>query len=394
MGVLENYASKEQPPRLLAGDTGVSPRVRIKERADGYDVQAPVEGSTTDDLLVAAGMDPQHFQVDTTRGVRVSTWQVPYRDKETGELLHREQRAMRAYVVPRLQAPYDITDLIEEASKVVEVRDYESAGGTFIFATGDWQLGKCESDPVGTLNRLRVAFAHGLADASRFKASSLVIALTGDCVEGVVSQGGKNVARTTLTLTEQLQMHRRAVLSLVKSAVMAGFPSVQVWACEANHGDVSRAYNSKFNDNFDIDSVIAVSDALELSPEVYGRVKVVVPGEDEWGVVQEVEGLAVALQHGHQHRPGKQWQWWDGHAGSGTAYGRASVLLEGHLHHYHADTRGHRTFIGVPSMEERSQWWVRKTGITGRPGAAGVFIAEGKLKRFYEIPVELPVPEG
>lgn len=388
MGLIETSASKPSKHKHKQGDAGTKPYKKITKTENGdIEAQVQLEGKATSDSIVkAAGLDPEYYQVDFTRGIRKSIWEAQRRNPETGDTETVELNAVKAHIVERVVQREELDDLvalIDDMKPAKKKLPGKRVG--FIFATGDWQLGKLESPYKDTIERVLSMAWSAITEATNAKASEFVIAFTGDCVEGIVSQGGKNVPRTTLTLTEQLRLSRRLMMRIVNMAVDAGFKKVTIMSCESNHGDTTRAHNTKFNDNFDIELVTSIADAMELNPSRYSHVRVLVPGDDEWATILTLYGVKVVLQHGHQHRPGKHWAWWDGHAGSRTAIGQADLLIEGHLHHYHVDTRAERTFLGTPSAESHSQWWVRATGIQGRPGAAGVVIRYGRVDKVFEI---------
>lgn len=388
MGSLESYSSRVVGHTCRYGDNETKPYRRIESRGDGtLDAQVAVEGDPTSAAIVeAAGLDPQYYEVDFSRGIRTSVWDAQRRNPDTGETETVELRAVRAHIIERAIPAEDLSELMERIDTMKPAKKRKKTKETaFIFATGDWQLGKLESPYEDTIQRVVTMMQTAIDEARHVEARDFVIAFTGDCVEGIVSQGGKNIPRTTLGLTEQLRLARRLMMRLVDMAVDAGFPSVLLMCCESNHGDVTRQHRGRFDDNFDIELVTSIADAMELNEDRYGHVQSLVPGVDEWATYTSLYGVRVALQHGHQHRPGKHWAWWDGHAGSRTAIGQADLLIEGHLHHYHVDTRAERTFLGTPSAESHSQWWVRATGIQGRPGSAGVVIRHGRVDRAFEI---------
>jgi hypothetical protein len=247
---------------------------------------------------------------------------------------------------------------------------------TFIVAIGDMQFGKIDGDGVeGTLERtidcLNKAAALLEQYRLRFPIGHVHIAWLGDHIEGFVSQGGANTWRTVLTLNEQIRLTRRVMLHalllfapLVARLTMAAVPG--------NHGEAVRINGkgvTRYDDSHDTESLIAVKDAADLSPERFGHVEFYVPDTDELSVVVECSGTVVAHVHGHQFRPGKHFDYWKGQAfNRASAFHQADLLLAGHLHHEHVDTDGFRTFIQPPAMESESTWWRHAKGTTGAPG--------------------------
>src|SRR5699024_1942253 len=87
----------------------------------------------------------------------------------------------------------------------------------------------------------------------------------GDCVEGVVSQGGKNIGNNDLTLTEQLRVLRHLMTQTIARFADAG-AEVTVASVPGNHDETYRApVNAKPHDSFAVDSLRAVQEAFELA---------------------------------------------------------------------------------------------------------------------------------
>ncbi len=247
---------------------------------------------------------------------------------------------------------------------------------TFLVVLGDMQFGKIDGDGVeGTLRRT-IDCLNRAADLLaeyrlRFDIDHVHIAWMGDHIEGFNSQGGANVWRTPLTLNEQIRLTRRVMLHalltfapLVERLTMAAVPG--------NHGEAVRFSGkgvTRYDDSHDTESLIAVKDAAELAPDRFGHTEFYVPDTDELTVVLDCSGTVVSHAHGHQWRPGKHFEWWQGQAFNRTsAMHQAELLLAGHLHHEHTDTDGDRTFIQPPAMESESTWWRHSKGTTGAPG--------------------------
>jgi hypothetical protein len=257
---------------------------------------------------------------------------------------------------------------------------------TFIVALGDMQFGKIDGDGVeGTLQRTVDCLnkAAALLDQYRlrFKIGHVHIAWLGDHIEGFVSQGGANTWRTVLTLNEQIRLTRRVMLH----ALLLFAPRVArltMAAVPGNHGEAVRISGkgvTRYDDSHDTESLIAVKDAADLSPERFGHVEFYVPDTDELSVVVDCSGTVVAHVHGHQFRPGKHFDYWKGQAfNRSSAFHQADLLLAGHLHHEHVDSDGPRTFIQPPAMESESTWWRHAKGTTGAPGLVVAITQNGE----------------
>lgn len=291
-----------------------------------------------------------------------------------------------------LEVPMD--DLI----KAVEDFQYDITMTTqtgeygILVLIGDMQFGKMDGDgPQGTLLRtMRIigeigALLHRLS--SLYPYGHIHVVWLGDHVEGFVSQGGANVWRTQLTLNEQIRL-TRAVMMKMLTTVAPLAARVTFAAVPGNHGEAVRFNGhgiTRYDDSHDTEALIAVSEAASLAPDKFGHVEFYVPDNDELTVVTEIAGTIVLQAHGHQHSPGKHFDWWKGTAFHNPLAYAAHILVEGHLHHEEYDTEGYRTFIGAPALESESTWWRHKTGIVGAPGAIVAVVKDGRIPARFTV---------
>jgi hypothetical protein len=203
----------------------------------------------------------------------------------------------------------------------------------------------------------------------------------GDHVEGFQSQGGANVWRTNLTMSEQIRLTRRVMLYAMEQFAPLS-PRLTMAAVPGNHGEPQRFSGkgvTRYDDSHDTESLIAVSDAAQLNKDAFGHVEFYVPQTDEMTVVLDVAGTRIGHAHGHQWRPGKQFDWWEGQAFGSSPLRDADVLLAGHLHHLHIEENGGRTYVGVPALESESTWWRHATGVGGNPGVFTMLTKDGSV---------------
>jgi hypothetical protein len=255
-----------------------------------------------------------------------------------------------------------------------------------VVGIGDMQFGKIDGDgPEGTLTRTLFVIAMIRAEiqelSKRYTITHIHVVWLGDHIEGFVSQGGANTWRTQLTLNEQIRLTRRVMMKMLESIADLA-PRVTMAAVPGNHGEAVR-FNGKgitrYDDSHDTESLIAVAERAGDRPEVFGHCEFYVPDNDELLVFTEVQNTIIMQGHGHAHSPGKHFDYWEGQAfGNPLAY-KAHVLMEGHLHHEEVDTRGYRTFIGVPALESESTWYRHRTGVTGAPGAFIGIVKDGLM---------------
>lgn len=246
----------------------------------------------------------------------------------------------------------------------------------YVVALGDTQFGKIDGDGVaGTLTRTLDCLDQARAKLEeydeRYPLGAVHLAFLGDHIEGFQSQGGANVWRTPLTLNEQIRLTRRVMLHALQLFADTGIPRLSMAAVPGNHGETARFAGkgvTRYDDSHDTEALIAVADVAASDPARYGHVRFLVPDTDEMTVVHDVAGTLVGHAHGHQWRAGQHMKWWQGQAFGGSQLRDATLLLSGHLHHFHAEADSGRTFVQVPALESESTWWRHATGATGDPG--------------------------
>lgn len=257
----------------------------------------------------------------------------------------------------------------------------------YVVGIGDMQFGKIDGDGVeGTLRRtvecIDKAAERLLMWRTHYDIGHVHIAWLGDHVEGFTSQGGANVWRTGLTLSEQIRLTRRVMLHAMETFAPVA-DRLTMAAVPGNHGEPQR-FNGKgvtrYADSHDTESLVAVADAAALNRNAYGHVEFYIPEGDEIGVHVDVAGTHIAHVHGHFWRPGKHMEWWKGQAfDESSPWAQADVLMAGHLHHEHVDSDGPRLFLQVPSLESESTWYRLAKGTKGHPGVLVGVTRDGSM---------------
>lgn len=338
--------------------------------------------ATHDNLLRDRGYDPAEWRVTS---VTDSEWDV--QTKAGPDTFY----AFKFTAVPRgageAERP-DIDDLLAIVNiQSPRVHAYEEgfAKGAWVHALGDLQLFKIDGDGVeGTLHRVLASIDEGVARYRDvlMRPSHVHVAWLGDCIEGFVSQGGKNAWRTNGTLTEQVRLLRRIMLYAI-DAYAPYCQRLTVVSVPGNHDEAMRhPVSTRSDDSWAVDALVAVSDAIALNPDKYGHVEAYVPGPDEQDVTLEVGGKIVTHLHGHQFRIGREWDFWKGQAFGGQQAGLAKLMLYGHQHHFSIDSKGDRLRVCVPALESESTWWKHKTGEVGAPGGLVFTIIDGAPSGF------------
>lgn len=385
-GLLDAFIAKPVGPAIPARLTNPSKdftsRLEVRGEEAVAELRRPV-GETTSTAartyLEEQGLDPAEWE---QTGYRRSEWTMP--NGSTGEsarFVFKRREATAAMERP------PIDDLLAAVHTYDISTDRRTGGSwTYVVALGDMQFGKVDGDGVGgTLRRTIECLnrAYLLLDEYRlrFDIGHVHIAWLGDHVEGFVSQGGANVWRTPLTLTEQIRLTRRVMIHAL-CLFAPETTRLTIAAVPGNHGEAVRIGGkgvTRYDDSHDTESLIAVKDAADLHPDRFDNVEFFVPDTDELTTVVDCSGTVVAHAHGHQWRPGKHFEWWRGQAfNRESAMHQADLLLAGHLHHEHIDTDGPRTFVQPPAMESESTWWRHATGTTGAPGLMVMVTKDGE----------------
>ena len=350
----------------------------------------PVAADTPDgthaELLEAHGFDPTRYRI--VGPIRSTRWTAylpkEYRTNSTpGEPVEDaftfQAKATRFQVVERAEGELSIDELVQVVNNYQPGEHNTSADGTngacHVVSLGDLQIGKLENPTEELLTRTLDLLAQA---APAEHVPHIHLALLGDCLEGWGSQGGRLRWRTTLTMTEQVRILRRLMLRAVEMYAPLT-DRLTVVSVPGNHDEAgSRDLDTRIDDSWAVEALNMVADALEFNP-AFSHVECYVPGPDEQGVVLEVGGTVVAHVHGHTIRPGKHFDWWAGHAFGGQDIGQATVLLQGHMHHFQLDEQAGRTWLCAPAVESESVWWKNRTGQGGSPGILSFTLNQGRI---------------
>lgn len=350
-------------------------RPQLELDADGgYFVSTPrkEEATNAEDLLAEFELDPKDWIVVS---VRRSKWE----GGRSGEWLN----SYRVSLKPRSYAGtmLDASELEKEIKKWRPPRAAKPATGdlTAIYAVGDTQWGKDAGDGTeGTVRRVRRALEESLARQQEIKkrgVGPIAIPQMGDCIEGVVSQGGKIAGRLDLDLTSQIRVGRRVLLEWVKAfAPLTNELIIPV--VPGNHDESHRQLITDPMDSFQVEIVQQVLDICQENPDlqhVTGRF----PERDNSTLAVNLSGTMVGFAHGHQLRDAQKW--WQGQALGDTAVGQADVLITAHYHHYAVKNLNHRLWIQTPALDGGSFWYADRTGMGARTptGIVSLVVGEG-----------------
>lgn len=339
----------------------------------------PMESAPEDwsALLAVWDLDPEVFEV--VEPVQYRAW-----DAHDGSGGVRRMFYYKA-TIRRRRSGMDIRELIDAIGKRrPKVPESSDNGLMFCVAAGDLQLGKIDGDGTdGTVQRFldktdaAVARLRELRRSKR-NVKGILLPWLGDCIEGLVSQGGSLAAagRLDLTVTEQVRLYRRLVLHQVQQ--FAGLSDrVVIPVVPGNHDEGQRVGKvvRRYDDSWAIEGAMAVADALKLAGG-FDHVSFVFPGVDELTVTLDVAGTVTGFAHGHQFGSSAM-KWWAGQAHGRQPIGDATLLLGAHFHHLRIEQGGAKTFVQIPALDGGSTWWRHKTGQDSPPGMVSMMIGDG-----------------
>lgn len=356
----------------IAPPVGWSPGAQL-DGASGHVTTPPMPAGETpsddtwDHVLERFGLDPAKYAIEGP--VRQSSWTVPG---------HGLQTSYRARIIERPERSFDIEELLDSLYIAPEDTPTGRSNTWRTIQISDAHIGKGHLDGGGSdhiIRQWKESVTKALDCGPR---AGIHLAFLGDLIEGQVSQHGKNIAGSDLTLTEQLRVARHLVLWTIQRAMEVA-PRVIVSSVGGNHGETTRVQNRPFADSHDIDIVNAVQQAIELT-DLNDYVEFLYPEESSTHVTYSVGDTIFTCVHGHLFR-GKLTgaaRWWEGQTINNHAPGAAHILLAGHFHSMLVSNHTENRWIMFgPSLERHSTWFQQKTGATARSGVLAFDTIDG-----------------
>jgi hypothetical protein len=370
----KNGVAQWVPGIDLGPDDG---EVRTVPRFVGDGVDEPVDA----DLMRELGVDPDEWEIIARRESR---WQ----QKDGGDFL----KAYRISVRRRSRRTGDLsTESMNEILATYPAPYTDSRAkthpDTLIVPVGDLQVGKSKELNGGTPELIErfAAMTEMVRERIMFEAGHvhrLILPYLGDCVEGIISQGGRLATRLDVSATEQVRIYRRLMLHQI--ATLAPYADhVIVPVVQGNHDETTRMFATDPTDSWAIEGASAVADALEMS-EKYGHVKFLFPQDEELVITlnagTDEKPFILAFTHGHLvGNPNKTLDWWKGQSHGRQHGGDADMLFSGHFHHLRVEaTGGGRTWVQIPALDGGSSWFRRSTGADEPAGMVSMWITPGK----------------
>jgi hypothetical protein len=360
------YPSEARPPshpgHRPARTQQWTPGVTIT--GDTAEIRTPLApaGQSADDrkLLEDANLDPDEWAV-----TKLTTHQTY---DEYG------QASLQAYWVRAAKAPKGVSAedmdaiLAQYINRPVEwPADQRSRTDRILMVPmGDLQIGKGENGGTeGIIER----FARYTNDIATDLIASggvklLVLPVMGDCTEGLVSQGGRNIASLDLPITAQVRVYRRLMMhQLLTLAPYAQHVLVPV--VPGNHDQTTREQTMPHTDSWAIEGASAAADWAQVQPSL-SHVSWAFPDEGEPHLAVKIAPqLTLGFTHGHVtgNNPAKVIDWWKGQSHGRQPIGEADILVSAHWHHLRVEaTGGGRTWIQIPAMDSGSGWYRQRTG--------------------------------
>ena len=384
MGLFERLQDLSSPGRQgsdhRALGTPESWRPRMEVGTDGgYVISTPRPAGQIPDakeiLAQDFGLNPDEWIVTS---VRKSRWQ-----SALGDWLE----ACRVNLVPIGIQQEDAADVAELIRSIQSwkpgKRSKETSGDlAFIFAPSDQQIGK-KANGEGTqetieriLNATEGAVQR-LDDLRRIgrKIGTVVVALLGDHVEGIVSQGGtlQSHAASDLGLTEQTRVARRLLMAQIK-AFAPHADEIIVAVVNGNHDEVTRQVKLDPSEGWNTEIASSVQDACAEN-DALSHVQFRYPAKDHQTLSVEVCGTMLGLFHGHQS--GKDvTKYLSEQAAGQTALGNCDVWLSGHYHNYKVMDVGSRLWLQCPTVDPGSAWFRDRHGLESNSGILTMVVGQ------------------
>lgn len=255
----------------------------------------------------------------------------------------------------------------------------------FVFAAGDLQLGKVDGDgTAGTVKRYLASVQKAVDKVLRFhdEIGPIHISFVGDCIEGMVSQGGRNARRTELTTTQQVQLLQTLMIHTIK-AFAPLTDELTIDSVPGNHDQAQREpVSTDSSDSWAVQALASVKLALEEfgDPYLFGHISFGIVAYDEDTLVRTVAGTKIVQVHGDQWTKGKAWDWL-----KSQVFNRHSpmqgvhIMIHGHFHTGCIEQENDMYIVRTPSFEQESNYFRRRHGAVGNPSAVTFLTKDGDI---------------
>lgn len=380
MGVEDRIAAIRSAP--TADEVAYSPRTEF-DGVTGFIQTGPMPEppASHTELLKEFGYNPDEVRI--VGHPKVSKWQQRSRVRGTNtyETVWLSAYKFTIASVSRVKVA-DLDAIVKRARKQPRTG---SGPHWMVFQASDLQIGKKSRDGSTTeiLQRYFESLTAMVAEHKQLRrhgVEGIQVSMPGDCIEGWVSQGGRNVWLTEGTVAEQVRILRRVIMHTVE-AVAPLVDQVFIDVVGGNHDDTGRAMNTYPGDNWAVEAATAVHDALALNPSSYGHVTVRIPDKWSASMTVPVGDTVVTVIHGHQWRRGQAMKWWSEQALHQQPAGASHVLQHGHYHSWQVETTERRTRIQSSTFDCGSDWFRNTHGAVSRRGGLVYLLRGGEVSR-------------
>jgi predicted phosphodiesterase len=345
------------------------PRMDVDDSRGGFVISKPRPSSEIPDaqtILLEFGLNPNDW---TVTSMRRGKWQTYH-----GEWLE-SVRVNLSPVGTSLAEQLDAEKLIDEIRKWRPEKGIKQStgNGSYLVVPSDQQIGK-KANGQGTQQSVDRILHLTESAVERYKhykklgldLGTITLALPGDHVEGIVSQGGRlqGQAASDLGITEQVRVARRLLMAQIKAfAPLAQNMIVPV--INGNHDEATRQVAADPADGWNVEIASAVQDACAENPALQ-HIEFRYPASGHQTLTVDICGTMLGLFHGHQSRDPLKYI--SGQAAGQTALGNADVWISGHFHNFKCMDISHRFWVQAPTTDPGSEWFRDRAGMESKPG--------------------------
>lgn len=297
------------------------------------------------------------------------------------------------------ETPAAALDLDELVRAATANRPYERGAWVdnpsptaYVVALADLQVGKTGSrgGSAHLVDRVMAAITSVENHLATIGPDFLYVLDAGDLIESVENTSAQ-LHTNDLSVPEQLRVARRLLTEAITrwsayagKVVVAGVPSNH---CRWRRG---KGALGKPSDDFGLETLTAVADALQLAGDAYSHVSFVVPDTWDETLVLDVNGLTVGLAHGHQvNRPEQIPLWWAKQTHGGQPLAHADLLLTGHFHSFRLQYTGRsphtgraKLWVQCPTLDAGSDWYRGLAGEDSDPGLLTFVVRDARAQEF------------
>jgi len=358
------------------------PRLEIDQEG-GYFVSTPRKAASeipdASDLLKEADLDPANWEI---RNLKKGKWQV-----YGGEWLESFKLTLVPLGTAEKESKADVDKICEQLAKWKPSKPSGMITGdlSYLVVASDQQIGKRVGDS-GTADIVDRALrgtdmtVDRLKDLRRIgrKIGTIVLALPGDHVEGIVSQHGKlqGQAASDLGITEQVRVARRLLLAQIK-AFSPYCERMVVPVVNGNHDESTRQVVADPSDGWNTEIASSVQDICAENPNL-AHVEFRFPAKSHQTLAVNINGVMLGMFHGNQagNSSTSTEKYLDGQSGGQTAIGACDLWISGHYHNFRCMDFGSRFWVQAPTLDGGSDWYRDKTGKEAQPGMLTMVIGK------------------